>query len=103
MHHHYMCISKSVSILMFTVKVNTSVFWGVSFISFSDSVSKFKGVMLNAHCVEVSVVNNDAPLYLYVVFVAALHQLVSQVVVKYDHVCVHCGFVSDVLAVVLHV
>ena len=41
--------------------------------------------MLNAHRVDASVVNNDW----YTVFVAALHQLVSQVVVKYDHMCVY--------------
>ena len=29
------------------------------------------------------------PLPLYTVFVAALHQLGSQVVVKYDHMCVY--------------
>ena len=36
------------------------LFWEVSFISSTDSATKFGGVMLNAHCVEVSVVNNDA-------------------------------------------
>ena len=76
---------------MFTVNMNASVILGVSFISFLDSVSKFKGVMSNAHYVEVSLVNNDASASkaLCIVFVAAQHQLVSQVVVKYDHMCVY--------------
>ena len=67
MHHHYqshdtvyMCVSKSVSIFMFTVEMNIDVVMGVSFMSSCDSVSKFEGVMLNAHCVDMSVVNNDA-------------------------------------------
>ena len=45
--------------------------------------------MLNAHCVEVCVVNNDASASLCIVFVAALHQLVNPVVVKYDHMYVY--------------
>ena len=45
--------------------------------------------MLNAHGVDVSVVNNDASASLYTAFAAALCQLVSQVVVKYDHMYVY--------------
>ena len=36
------------------------LFWRESFMYSWDSVSKCEGVMLNAHCVDVSVVNNDA-------------------------------------------
>ena len=64
------------------------LFWGIPFISSTDSVSKFEGIMLNAHYVDVSVVNNDL-LHWYAAIVAALHQLVSQVVVKYNHMCVY--------------
>ena len=51
-------ISKSVSIFMFTVEMNTGVVvGGVIYIFLRYS---FEGVRLNAHCVNISVVNNDA-------------------------------------------
>ena len=64
------------------------LFWGISFISFLDSVYRFKGVILNAHCVEVSIVNNDASASFVYSVCCCSAQLVSQVVVKYDHMCV---------------
>ena len=46
--------------------------------SFGDSVSKSEGIILNAHCVAVSVVNNDASASLLcIMFVAMYCQLGS--------------------------
>ena len=45
-------------------------------------MSKSEGIILNAHHVAVSVVNNDASVHVYC-------QLGSQVVVKYDHMYVY--------------
>ena len=96
-----MCISKSVSIFMFTVEMNTSVVLGSLFISSTDLVSKFEGVMLNAHCVEVSVVNNDASTpFVYSVCCCSVSASESSCCEVWSYVYVHCGFVSTVLTVV---
>ena len=83
-----MCISKSVSIFMFTVEMNTSVVLG--------SV-----VMLNAHCVEVSVVDNDASTpFVYSVCCCSVSASESSCCEVWSYVYVHCGFLSTVLTVV---
>ena len=55
-----MCISESISIFMFTMEMNASIILRCFLNQLSVSTSKFKGIILNEHCVEVSLVNNDA-------------------------------------------
>ena len=63
--------------------------WDVFSVWFSASAPRLEGIILNAHCVEVSLVNNDASLHWCILYVAVLCELVSQVVVICDHMYVY--------------
>ena len=92
MHHHYQShdtvyVHLQKCLYIYASCKNECQCYSMEYHSFSDSVSKFEGVILNTQCVEVSVVNIDASTSF--VFGAALYQLGSQVVMKYDHMCVY--------------